>query len=147
MIHHSVPAQDIFEKCSLVFTVSGTSGFEAAFYNKPTIVFSDVGYQYLPTTHRVDSIEKLPELIFHALDAKSDITKLERFLAFMEENTISFDSFRFEDDFNEEFYHGGRLVDVELEPEKIKEFIKSNQKILEKLSIAHIRKMGLKLKN
>ena len=37
MIHHSVPAQDIFEKCSLVFTVSGTSGFEAAFYNKPTI--------------------------------------------------------------------------------------------------------------
>ena len=147
LIHHSVPAQDIFEKCSLVFTVSGTSGFEAAFYNKPTIVFSDVGYQYLPTTHRVDSIEKLSELILHALDAKSDITKLERFLAFMEENTISFDSFRFEDDFNEEFYHGGRLIDVELEPEKIKEFIKSNQKILEKLSIAHIRKMGLKLKN
>ena len=33
------------------------------------------------------------------------------------------------------------------EPHKIKEFIKSNQKILEKLSIAHIRKMGLKLKN
>ena len=147
LIHHSVPAQDIFEKCSLVFTVSGASGLEAAFYDKPTIVFSDVGYQYLPTTHRVDSIEKLPELILRALNAKSDMNKLERFLVFMEENTINFDSFRFEDDFNEEFYRGGRLVDVELESEKIRGFIKSNEKILGELSMAHLKKMELKLKN
>jgi hypothetical protein len=110
-------------------------------------VFSDVGYQYLPTTHRVDSIEKLPELILRALNAKSDMNKLERFLVFMEENTINFDSYRFEDDFNEEFYHGGRLVDVELESEKIRGFIKSNEKILGELSMAHLKKMELKLKN
>ena len=32
LIHPSVPAKDLFENCSVVFSIAGTSGFESAFF-------------------------------------------------------------------------------------------------------------------
>ena len=41
MLHHDVHPKNILPKCSMVITVGGTTGFEAAFYEKPTITFVD----------------------------------------------------------------------------------------------------------
>ena len=38
-IHPSVSSEELYKKCSLVITSGGSSGFEASFFQKPTIVF------------------------------------------------------------------------------------------------------------
>ena len=43
-IHPSVPVDKLLKKCKIVICVGGSTGLEAAFYEKPTIVFSDVFY-------------------------------------------------------------------------------------------------------
>ena len=142
LIHHSVPAKKLFEKCSLVFTVAGTSGFEATFYGKTTIVFSDVGYLSLPSVQRVKNIEELPQLISNSLKTKVDSNDLDKFVNFLQKNSIDFDWFGFQKKFNELFYHDGHLFDVEISESKIKSFIEENESILNNLADEHISKMN-----
>ena len=47
MLHHTIHPKNILPKCSMVITVGGTAGFEAAFYEKPTITFVDTLYSSL----------------------------------------------------------------------------------------------------
>ena len=141
LVHPSVPAASLFEKCSLVFTVAGTSGFEASFYEKPTIVFSDVAYVEMPSVFRVSQIEKLPELISTALQAKISLKDVSNFLEFIEANTINFDWFGFQKSFYKKFYFDGTLHDSIISESKLKDFIQSHSEELEVLSNAHAKKI------
>ena len=44
-----------------VVTISGTTAYEAAMLNKPSVIFSDVSFKLIEGIQRVDSFEKLPE--------------------------------------------------------------------------------------
>ena len=59
MIHPSVHPKQIYEKCSLVITIIGSAGFEAAFYEKPSMAFTDINYAILPSVMKIDSIDTL----------------------------------------------------------------------------------------
>ena len=61
LLHPFVPGDEILKKCKSVICIGGTTGFEAAFYGKPTIVFSDLYYSELPSVKKVTEITKLPE--------------------------------------------------------------------------------------
>ena len=67
LLHPSFPTKKIYQACSLAITTGGTTGFEAAFYGKPSIILSDLGYQILPSVYRVDSMENLSQTIKKAL--------------------------------------------------------------------------------
>ncbi len=141
LINPKVPAEDLYKNCSLVFTVAGTSGFEAAFFEKPTIVFSDVGYLSLPSIFRVKNIEELPQIIRKALDTKIKSEDVNKFLNFMIHETIDFEWWAFQKDFYEKFYYDGNLHDVEISESKLKQFVNLHQNELDLLANEHIQKI------
>jgi hypothetical protein len=147
LIHHSVPSKDLFKKCLLVFTVAGTSGFEAAIYEKPSIVFSKVGYASLPSVQKVSALEELPKLIRESLDIKVKSDDVNQFLIFMEKNTIDFDWQGFLKNFYDEFYYDGNLHDVKISPNNIQKFLNLHYNKLEILTDAHLKKIEQYMKN
>ena len=147
LIHHSVPSKELFKKCSLVFTVAGTSGFEAAIYEKPSIVFSEVGYSSLPSVKRVSVLEELPKLIHDALNTKVKSGDVSQFLTFMEKNTIDFDWQGFLKIFYNQFYYGGNLHDVNISQNDVQKFLNLHDDTLQTLVDVHINKITQYIKN
>jgi hypothetical protein len=141
LIHPSFPAKKLLENCSLVITVAGSSGFEAAFNNKPSIVFSEVGYENLSSVFRVENIENFHNVLKNALKKSVNINELDQFLKFMENNTIDFDWFDFEKKFNKEFYHDGYLFDIEIPIEKMAIFLNENSELIDSLALKHTEKI------
>ncbi len=142
LLHPSISNEKLLENSSLVVTIAGSSGFEAAFYEKPSIVFSDVSYTLLTSVHRIKEIEKLPEVIRTCLSEKVNPEDLDRFLTLLEKNTFDFDSRGFNTKILDHFFHGGYLVDTEISESQMKEFVENNKSLLEKLSLEHIKKIN-----
>ena len=72
---------NLMKNCSLLFTITGTAGWEAALLQKPTIVFGKTFYNIFSETNNVEKIEDLPEMIRKNLDKKIDHDKLVEFVA------------------------------------------------------------------
>jgi hypothetical protein len=142
LLHPSVSNEKLLENSSLVVTLAGSSGFEAACYEKPSIVFSDAIYTLLPSVHRIKEMEKLPELIRTCISEKVNPEDLDKFLTLLEKNTFDFDLRGFNTKIMEHFFHGGYLVDTEISESKMKEFLENNKSMLEKLSLEHIKKIN-----
>ena len=70
-LHHSVKTSDVLKKCSLVITINGAAGLEAAIHKKPSILFSDFNYSVLPSVHQIKSIDELPTAIRSSLQRES----------------------------------------------------------------------------
>lgn len=141
LLHPSFPTEKLFKNCQLVITIGGTSGFEAAFYGKSSIIFADVGYQILPSVKRIKEIESLPDAIRSALEQKVNPAELERYFNLLENNSFNFDVFGFSSQFKDKFYYGGTLVDVEIPEPKIKEFLDEHKDELTLLASEHIKKI------
>jgi len=141
LLHPSVSNETLLENSSLVMTIAGSSGFEAAFYEKPSIVFSDVIYTMLPSVYRIKEIEKLPEIIRTWLPTKVNPEDLDRFLTILEKNTFDFDLRGFNTKIVEHFFHGGNLLDTEISELHMKEFLEKNNSELEQLSTEYMKKI------
>ena len=141
LIHPFFSAKKLLENCSLVITVAGSSGFEAAFNNKPSIVFSEVGYENLSSVFRVENIENFHNVLKNALEKSVNVNELDQFLKFMENNTIDFDWFDFEKKFNKEFYHDGNLFNIEIPVKKMAVFLNENAGLMDSLALKHVKKI------
>mgnify|MGYP000061139678 CR=1 FL=1 len=80
-LHHSIKTEDVMTKCSLVITINGASGLEAAIYKKPSILFSDFSYSILPAVHQIKSIDELPAAIRLSLRKKVDPIDVDKYLS------------------------------------------------------------------
>ena len=134
LIHPNFSAENIYENCSLVITIGGTSGFDAAFYQKPSIIFSDLGYSILPSVSRLNNIENLPNLIQESLEKTVSSDDLDKYLKILHENSFDFNPMDFENKYNEFFYHDGHYLDVDIPESKMKEFLEKNKITLDKLA-------------
>ena len=141
LIHPSVQAEKLMKKCSLVFSIAGTSGFEATFYGKPSVVFSDVGYVELPSVVKVNQIEKLPEIIKNSMEMKVEPEYLDKFVTNLEENVIDFNWFEMEEKLSNAFFYGGNVQDSEIDVSKMGKFLEENIEKLEYVGKEHIKKM------
>lgn len=141
LLHHSVSNENILKKCSLVITVNGTSGLEAAFYEKPSIIFTDLGYSILPSVYLLNSISYLPELIKQALKTKVNSNDVDKYINLMEQNSFKFDLLGFISDYIDFFYHGGFLIDVEITDDKMKNFLEKEKPIFDILVNEYIQKI------
>lgn len=103
LLHPSVDQEEILSKSSLVITISGTAGLEAAFHNKPTITFSDSIYTSLPSVLTVSNLEGLSLLIKKALKTKVDPRDLIRYIQFVESNSSNSDIVRISSSFRIHF--------------------------------------------
>jgi hypothetical protein len=142
-LHHSVKSEDVLKKCSLVITIHGAAGLEAAIHKKPAIIFSDFFYSILPCVYKLQSIEELPTAIRSSLQTKVNAADVSRFLNFLEANSIDFDLFGFELDYHNYFYYGGNLLNVEINEEKVKQFINKHESSFDMLSNEYVKKMEL----
>tara|TARA_B110000438_G_scaffold256457_1_gene263937 strand:+ start:7579 stop:9063 length:1485 start_codon:yes stop_codon:yes gene_type:complete len=142
LIHPSVSAEKLMKNTSIVFTIAGTSGFEAAFYGKPSIVFSDVGYMELPSVTRVREIEELETVIRKAMKIKVNQIDLDKFVNYLEKNVIDFNWFEMESAIGEAFFFNGYTSDIEIKESQMKSFLEKNSKILDYVGKEHIKKFN-----
>ena len=141
-LHHSVKTEDIMKKCSLVITINGAAGLEAAMHKKPSILFSDFSYSIIPSVHRLKSIDELPTAIRQSLHKKVNPNDVAKYLNLLEANSFDFDMFGFDLDYHDYFYYGGHLIDVEIPEEKIKKFIKKHESSFDAVADEFIKKIS-----
>ncbi|MDC0154181.1 hypothetical protein OAJ02_05580, partial [Nitrosopumilus sp.] len=141
LLHPDVPSEEIITKSSLVVTIAGTSGFEAAFFQKPSMIFSDLGYSILPSVFRVESIEKISATIKEAVNTQVSIQDVDRYFSALEESWINYDWYEFNTIFNKKFYHSGNLVDVNISEKDLTKFLNENKDLMFELVDAHLKKI------
>jgi len=141
LIHPSVNAKHLYKYTSLVITVGGTSGFDAAIHGKPTIIFSNYGYKILPSVTKVENIEKLPEAILNSLNQPVDPKDVSKYVNLLMSNSFDFDRFKFWIDEYNHFFMNGYLADVEISVKQMEIFLEKNKKDLENLVTQHIKKI------
>ena len=141
LLHYSVKSEDVLKKCSLVITIHGAAGLEAALHKKPAIIFSDFSYSILPSVYKLRSIEELPATIRSSLRTKVNASDVDKFLNLLEANSIDFNLVGFESDCLDYFYYNGNLLNVELDEESVKQFIKKHESAFDMLADEYVKKI------
>ena len=140
LIHPSIGSSEIIKKSLLVLTLNGTSGFEASFYGKPSIVFSDVIYSNLSWVHRINNIEDLPNIISDTIEKKVNISELNNFVNKLIANTFFFDEFKvYGEIFNR--IHSGFMIGDEISMIELNHFFEENKILFEQLVDEHLKKI------
>ena len=141
LFHPSVLPELLLEKSSLVISINGTSGFDAAFYATPSIIFSDLGYSILPSVSRLTSIHELPKLILESLEKTITSKPLEQYLKFLYDNSFDFNLMDFENKYNDFFYYNGHYFDVFILESKMKIFLEDNKISLNSLACEYKKRL------
>jgi len=141
LIHPNFPSEEIIKDTELVFTVNGSSGIEALFFEKPSIIFSDTIYSYLPSVFRINAPEDLPNVIRKALKTKVTLEEIKNYIYNLEKNSFEFNWLGFNAKLKNKFYFEGGLVDVDIPIKSMEDFIKESKEDLEKLAIEHSKRI------
>lgn len=141
LIHPSLKGQELVKNSSLVISIAGATPLEAAFYGKPSINFSDMVYNILPSVTKVDGFGNLENCIKNSLKIIPKIEELDKFIQLIEKNTFDFDLLNLINIFNHEFYYDGHFFDVEINETKMQRFLSNNEELFEKLILAHLDKI------
>ena len=147
LIHPDVPSLELIKKSSLVITIGGSASFEAQIFNKPSIIFADLGYQQMGSVKKIDSLEDLPDAINSLVDSKVDIKKLSVYISSLLKNSFDFDYYGFQVRSGNKFFYNENLVDIEIEQNDMKDFLEKEKTNLEKLADEHIKKIEFYEKN
>ena len=141
LFHPSVEQTELISKCDLVISIKGTAAIEAAFHKKPSIIFENVGVYQLSSIHKLKNITELPNAIKNSLKMKIDPNEINTYVT--ASNQISFESefAKIEETFQEQFGVGGYYVNVEIDSQKMKEFLEKFRLELTELAMAHIKKI------
>jgi hypothetical protein len=143
LFHPSVSTEQILNNCDLVITIGGTTGLEAAFFKKPSIILSEMDYSILPSVEYVKDLTHLLHAIKSSLKKTVNPDDLDRFTNLYEKNSFYFDFLEFQTKYHEYFYYGGNLLDAKISISKMELFLNENELILTKVAEEHIKKINL----
>ena len=141
LLHPTFSNKELLSNCSLVVSIAGSSGLEAAFFEKPSIVFGNVLYSILPSVHKVNNLEDLPKMIRKSVNEKVNQVDLDKFLTVLDKNTFDFDMTEFTGNIAEKFYFNETTVDVDIKNDDVDKFLNENQDVLEIICDEHIKKI------
>jgi hypothetical protein len=139
LIHPNITNEELIKNCSIVTTITGTAGLQAAFFNKPSIIFGDVFYSNLSSVIKVNSLEELPLLIKKSIETKINENDVIALVNNILDNSFEFDNLQLDDNFNP--FHGTMLSNVSITDEQMKKFLEKNKKIFDELGHEHIKKI------
>ena len=142
LFHPNMPSETFFKDCSLVMVISGSSGYEAAFHGKPSIIFSETGYSILPSVTQIQSILDLPSSIKKSLKTQVNPNDVEKYITYLEKNSFDFDGFQYATNYQHQFYYGGNLVDVDISVSKMELFLKNNQLLFKNAIEEYVKKIN-----
>ena len=141
ILHPSTDPMELIKKCDLVVTIAGTTGLEAAFYEKPTVILSDQLYSKTPFTYRIQNLEELPKIIRKALQNKVNLSDLGKFVKIMDENTFELNFFKITTAFTYKFGFKGPMIDAELPISDVELFLNDFKSEFDLLGEEHIKKI------
>ena len=141
LYHPSSSIQKLIQHSSLVISISGTVSFEAAFYQKPSIIMADMEFTVLPSIQKLNSIEDLPCMIRDGLNMKVNSDDLDKYLTILDEHSFSFDLKGYETNEANFFRFGGNFHDTLITNEKMKLFLRENENIFTPLTEQYIKKL------
>jgi len=140
-VHIKFSTTELIKKCSAIIGIGGTTGLEASFHGKSTILFSKVGYSLLPWVFLISDINKLPSIIDQAINTDVKTDYLDRYITYLDEHTFDFDLFKFNTDMKNALYVGGTLIDNNVKNETLINFIKDHESDINKLTEEHVKKL------
>ena len=141
LYHPSANIEPLIQKSSLVISIGGTTSFEAAFYQKPSIIMADLGFAILPSVQKLNSLEELPLIIRHGLETKVNSDDLDRYLSILDEHSFDFDLKGYESNELNFFRHGGNFQDTIIMNEQMKSFLDENTDLFDTLTKNYILKL------
>jgi hypothetical protein len=141
LVHQSIPSSEMIEKCSMVACVAGTTGLEAAFQGKCSMIFSAVIYDILSCVHKVDNVEDIPKIIRKCLNDKVNVDDLNNYINLAEENSFECDIFDIYSTVNKLFYEDGVSSNMNISDKNMEYFLNGKKMILEKIAKEHIKKI------
>jgi len=141
LIHPSVKPDEIMKSCSLVISIGGTSGLEAAFYGKQSIIFVDMGYSMISSVYKLKTIEELPYAIRSSLQKKVDYSELNRYVNLINQNSFEIDWWNLVLELQNRLYYGGYLADVDISVTELKSFLDDHKSEFDQLALEHIKKI------
>jgi hypothetical protein len=142
LIDTNFPNKTLIEKCSMIVTIVGTLGLEAAYYGKPSIVFSNTIFSELPSVYKLTDYEELPLAIRKSLKQQVNFDDVNSFINKIVSNSFDFDFEKTDVLFNNEFYYGGFLFDHYTPIDKVEKFLDKHKELFEKLADEHIKKIN-----
>jgi hypothetical protein len=142
VIHPSVSIEQLIKNSSLVISVGGTVSFEACFYEKPSIIFADLGYKIIKSITKLTNIEELPKIIRTSLQMSPQVEDLDKYVTALDQHSFEFDLWEFQLKYFDYFYYGGNYVDVEISESDMKSFLQNEKLVLENLTDQYIKKIN-----
>jgi len=141
LIHPSISSEKILQKSSLIITIAGTAGQEAAFHGKPVITLTDQLYSHLPSVYKPKTIEELPEAIRKMLQYKINSSSLNEYVNLVDENTFELNLIDISADFSYRFGFKGLIMDAEMPISKVESFLNDYDDIFKTLANEHLLKI------
>jgi len=143
LIHPSVSSKTIIQNSTLIATIAGTTALEAAFYEKPSIVFSDIDCSSLSCVFKVNNLEELPAIIKKSLDSQVDLVELNHYVH--EVLNSSFTCNIFDLNFlSANLFGAGGFINLNyISESKMKDFLEENKASFDLLANEHIKKIEL----
>ena len=71
LIHPFLDSKELISKCSLVTAITGTGGFEALFFKKPVLLFSNTFYDCVSMVHKFTNFSELPSQIKNIIESST----------------------------------------------------------------------------
>lgn len=147
LIHPSVSHDELIQNSSLVITLRGTAGLEAAFYGKPSICFSQYsGYSELSSVNVISNIEELPKILPKWMDVKVDFSELNKYVNYIENTTFDFYHVDFTSELSKKFnYQSGFLNDTNISSNMMSEFLDEYHNMFESAADMYYEKITKKI--
>ena len=141
LLHPFTNSSEIIKKSKLVISIAGSSSVEAAFYNKPSISFEDVGMFKISSLTMLKSIKDLPKVIRNSLKQKVDENEIELYKKAVYDNTFEFRFTDITDVINDFLNIGGYYANIEVQDKKMSSLFEKFKPEMTFFALKHIEKM------
>lgn len=141
LIHPSINTKEIVKKCSMVFTINGSSALEAAIYEKPAITLTYADFVELPSIILINNINEFRAAFEKVINQKVDQKSLSQYIDSLDKNSMEIDVYSIRKDFYNRFPYPGFLKWPEYSSEEVKKYLNHHEKIFDSLADEHIKKI------
>ncbi len=142
LVHPNFNSLELIKHSSMVCTINGTASLEAAFFNKPSMVFADSSFSTLSSVCRVKSFEDLSKFLKIYLKTKVDINALNDYINFIEQNSFEFNFSNILSDSNESFSDEFNKSRSNFSISSMNSFLENHKSEFLKLADEHIHQIN-----
>ena len=133
LLHPSVSNEKLNKNCSLLISISGSAGFEAAFYGKSSIIFADLGYEILSSVTKINSFSELSSTIRNSIEKENNPSDLDKYMKLLDREGVDFDIAQIQMNYQKLFFNSGWIADLVIPHEKMKLFLNENKSLFTEL--------------